>query len=235
MRQAAASALVVLGAVVSTSVLEPVGVAQTRERPDPDTYHWVLPVGHRGVEVAPLHPHDCYVIQQADGIAYFGEPPASAAELQRQLTMPVAHLVETREDHPECTLDACLQVAEVARAIQDELTAGGTPRLIRRADHRPTPFDDWFGGAYADVGSGDRHTFSAGPEQLMLADHLAASQRGHCYEARLPRVLSVHVRDQQQHEYRTGVYSGFLYIEHHHPSIAGTVVARNHDRTSVSK
>ena len=234
MSKAAVAALVVLGPLVSTSVVEPVGVAQTLERPDSDTYHWVLPVDHPGVDVAPLHPHDCYVIQQADGIAYFGELPASATALQRQLPKPIAHPVETREDHPECALDACLRVAQIAQAIQHELTAARNPRLLRRADHRPTPFDDWFGGAYADVGSADRHTFTAAPEQLMLADHLAASRRGHCYEARAPRVLSVHVRDQQQHAHRTGVYSGFLYIEHHHPSTTGTVVARNHDRTSVS-
>ena len=186
MSKAAVAALVVLGPLVSTRGLDPVGVAQTLERPDSDTYHWVLPVDHPGVDVAPLHPHDCYVIQQADGIAYFGELPVSATALQRQLPKPIAHRVETREDHPECALDACLRVAQVAQAIQHELTAARNPRWLRRADHRPTPFDDWFGGAYADVGSADRHTFTAAPEQLMLADHLAASRRGHCYEARAP-------------------------------------------------
>ena len=155
MSKAAVTALVVLGPLVSTSVVEPVGVAQTLERPDSDTYHWVLPVDHPGVDVAPLHPHDCYVIQQADGVAYFGELPASATALQRQLPKPIAHPVETREDHPECAFDACRRVAQIAQAIQHELTAARNPRLLRRADHRPTPFDDWFGGAYADVGSAD--------------------------------------------------------------------------------
>ena len=133
MSKAAVAALVVLGALVSTSGLEPSGVAQTRERPDSDTYHWVLPVDHPGVDVAPLHPHDCYVIQQADGIAYFGKLPASATALQRQLTKPIAHRVETREDHPECALDACLRVAEVAEAIQHELTTGQNARWLRVA------------------------------------------------------------------------------------------------------
>ena len=41
---------------------------QRPRRPDPETYHWVLPAQHSGVEVVDLHPNDCYAIQRAEGL-----------------------------------------------------------------------------------------------------------------------------------------------------------------------
>ena len=226
MRHRAAAASVVFLVLVGMGPTDRVGVAQNGDQRDPETYHWVLPVDREGVEVAWLHPNDCYVIQQANGVAYFGEPPAAVLELQQQLPMPIAHPVHAPESHPECTLGVCVLVAETASAIEYALAVQVSRLLLRRVDHRPTPRDDWFGGAYADVGSDDRTTYHAAPDQLMLSEHLAASRRGNCFHAKVPRVLSVHVRDQQQHPERTGIYSGFLYIQHRHPSIVGKVIAR---------
>ena len=58
-------------------------VAQNNPRPEADVYHWVLPVDHDGVEVTALHPNDCYVVQQAKGVAFFGAPSSELVELQR--------------------------------------------------------------------------------------------------------------------------------------------------------
>lgn len=208
------------GAVAVGCLTGPEPTAQQPSQPAPETYHWVLPVDQSAVEVATLHPNDCYVIQAAEGIAYFGEPTPALRELQDQLLMPVAHLVETRETHAECTLGACLQTTRIAAALEREM-ASVDRRYLRRVDHRPTPIDQWYGGAYTDVGSGDRERFRRAPEQRMLFQHLSTARRGNCYEAKAPRTLTIHVRDQARRAHRTGVYHGFLYIEHHHPEIAG--------------
>ena len=123
------------------------GVAQTREQPAPETCHWVLPVSQPGVDVATLHPNDCYVIQQANDVAHFGEPSANVLELERHLTNPIVDPVDTFEDHPECRLRVCVEVSEIAAAIERELRATGNQSLLRAVDHTPSPFDDWLGGA----------------------------------------------------------------------------------------
>ena len=227
MRRAALAAVVVVGVLAALSPAGRVGVAQTREQPEPETYHWVLPVNQPSVDVATLHPNDCYVIQQATGVAYFGEPSANVLELERHLANPIAHPIDTVEDHPECELRVCVEVSQIATAIEQELRATGNQSLLRTVDHTPSPLDNWAGGAYADVGSDDRQAYRNTPEQLMLVERLAASRRGNCFEAKVPRTLSVHVRDQQRDRKRAGVYSGFLYIEHHHPLIAGDTIVRN--------
>ena len=223
MTRGGAAALVVVG----VSAIGPAGplAGQNLERPAPETYHWVLPVSHPGIEVATLHSNDCYVIQDAKGVAYFGEPGAGLLELQRQLIIPVSHLIETRDGHPECALGSCTRVEELAAAIERELAASGEARLTRRVDHRPTPRDNWFGGAYTDVGSDDRETYNGAREQRTLFQHRPTAARSNCYEAKVPRVLSVHVRDRQRHQQRTGVYRGFLYVEHHHPILSGDTIA----------
>ena len=208
------------GAVAVGCLAVPAPTAQQPSRPAPETYYWVLPVDQPAVEVATLHPNDCYVVQAAEGLAYFGEPTAALRELQDRLPAPVAHPVETREDHAECTLGACVETARIASALEREM-ASVNRRYLRRVDHRPAPIDQWYGGAYTDVGSEDRETFRRAPEQRMLFQHLSTARRGNCYEARAPRTLTIHVRDQGRRAHRTGVYHGFLYIEHHHPEIAG--------------
>ena len=77
--------------------------SQYRERPSSETYHWVLPVNHRGVDVATLHPSDCYVVEQAEGVAYFGTSAPALLELQRQIRFPVAHLVADPGRHSSCS------------------------------------------------------------------------------------------------------------------------------------
>ncbi len=164
-------------------------------------------------------------VQEAQGTAYFGELPPALAELQRQLTRPYAHAIDTRGPHGECQAPACLRVAALIAAIERELTRVDQARLLRGVNHRPSPVDAWFGGAYTDVGSEDRRTFRSTPEQQMVFRHLGASARGNCYEAKAPRTISIHVRDQQLGRSRAGVYSGFLYIEHHHPMTVGKTIA----------
>lgn len=213
-----------LALLVSTPRPRP-AIRQTPARPTPQTYHWVLPVQHTGVDVATLHPNDCYVVERAQGLAYFGDPPPGVLELQGQLSTPLAHIIETKREHPECLLESCLQVEKIAHAIDHALTESGEPRLLRRVDHQPTPFDSTFGGAYTDVGSDERLPFRSGREQRMVYLHLGTASRSNCYEAKAPRLLSIHVRDFELHPNRTGVYSGFLYIEHHHPPAGGDTVA----------
>jgi len=104
----------------------------------------------------------------------------------------------------------------------------GDSRLMRQVDHRPSPLDDWFGGAYSDIGSEERETYRNTAEQHMMFRHLATSRRSNCYEAKVPRTLSVHVRDREGHRNRTGVYRGFLYVEHHHPLITGKTIVQWH-------
>ena len=199
---------------------DPAPSAQQQQRPAPETYHWVLPADQPAVEVATLHPGDCYVVQAAEGLAYFGEPTPALRALQDRLPGPAAHRVATRADHAECALGACVRTARVAAALEREM-ASIDRRLLRRADHRPAPVDQWYGGAYTDVGSADRETFRRAPEQRMLFRHLSTARRGNCYAARAPRTLTIHVRDRGRRRRRTGVYHGFLYVEHHHPATAG--------------
>ena len=212
------------GAVAVACLVGSTPAARQPPRPAPQTYHWVLPVDHASVEVATLHPNDCYVIQAADGLAHFGEPTSALRELQEQLPSPVAHLVETLEDHAECRLGACVRTARIADALQREMSSVNR-RHLRSVDHRPKPIDQWYGGAYTDVGSDDRQMFRRAPEQRMLFQHLSTARRGNCYEAKAPRTLTIHVRDQARRPHRTGVYHGFLYIEHHHPQMAGKAAA----------
>ena len=225
---------VLLGALVLTGMaltFVPVsvgGASQNREQPEPETYHWVLPVNQSRVDVATLHPNDCYVVQRAEGKAYFGTPSAAMLKLQSELLISTAHLVETREGHPECTIGACLRVREIASALDREFMALSTGRLLRSVTHRPSPLDDWYGGAYSDVGSDNRNTFSKAREQQMLFLHLVTADRGNCYKAKVPRELSIHVRDGGNQVQRTGVYQGFLYIEHHHPRITGDKIVQSH-------
>ena len=107
-------ALVLVGAPV---LPHPEAAEQTRRRPRPETYHWVLPAQHGGVEVADLHPGDCYVIQEAEGMVYFGEPWPELTALQAELGDPISHLVETSDEHPECLDGLCLQLARVRAAL----------------------------------------------------------------------------------------------------------------------
>jgi hypothetical protein len=58
----------------------------------------------------------------------------------------------------------------------------------------------------------------------MESPYLRTASRDNCYEAEVPRSLTVHIRDSGQGRDRTGVYSGYLYLEHHHPAPHGVVV-----------
>lgn len=194
--------------------------SQLRQRPDPETYHWVLPAQHSGVEVADLHPNDCYVIQQAEGSVYFGKPWPELLELQQELGEPLSHKVTAAGEHPECREDRCQAVSRVRDALMALVEADGDSRYQRSVRHRPIPIDGLSGGAYSDVGSDQRPRYRRAPEQRMAYLHLGTAQRGNCYEAKVPRTLSVHIRDQNQRTDRTGVYSGYLYIEHHHDAVA---------------
>ena len=200
--------------------------AQGERHPDPETYHWVLPAQHDGVEVAHLHPSDCYVIQRTDGIVYFGEPLPDVLELQRRLGAPVSHLVASQDDHPECLRAECLEVGRLTEAITTRLLESGNERRRWPAGHRPTPLDDMQGGVYSDVGSVDRPRFRRAPEQRMAYLHLGTARRGNCYEAKVPRTLTIHIRDGQRRTDRTGAYSGYLYLEHHHAASPGGVARR---------
>ena len=55
--------------------------------------------------------------------------------------------------------------------------------------------------------------------------HLGTAGRGNCYEAKVPRTLTIHIRDHQQRTDRIGVYTGYLHVEHHHPAPTGRVVS----------
>ncbi len=198
----------------------PSAVVQPAGRPQPDTYHWVLPAQHGGVEIVDLHPGDCYVIQQVDGVAYFGDPLPGAFELQRLLGEPLAHLVESTGEHAECTLAGCVDAGRLTGALAALFLDLGTPQGRRPANHRPTPLDGMRGGAYSDVGSDERARYRQAPEQRMVYRHLRTAGRENCYEAEVPRTLTIHVRDGQRRPDRTGVYSGYLYLEHHHPAPA---------------
>ena len=205
---------------------------QTTRQPPPETFHWVLPAQHREVTVVDLHPGDCYVIQRVDGMVYFGDPLPDVLELQRELGEPLAHRVESTDEHPECRLAGCVDIARLTDAITTRVVDAGEERARRLARHLPSPVDGMRGGAYTDVGSADRPRYRQAPEQRMAYRHLRTAARDNCYEADVPRTLSVHIRDSGQPGDRTGVYSGYLYLEHHHPEPRGVVAefrAPTHD------
>lgn len=217
-----------VGGVLGTAALEGRGeVARQDPRPAPETWHWVLPAQHDGVEVVELHPGDCYVIRQVDGIVHFGEPPPDVLELQARLGEPIAHRVEEVGDHPECRREECIALFRLTQAIQDRLVEAGDRRAVRRANHRPSPLDDMRGGAYSDVGSDERPRYRQTREQRMAYLHLRTAARDNCYAAQVPRTLTIHVRDRQHRPDRTGFYSGYLYLEHHHAPVPGRVAGRS--------
>ncbi len=221
---AGATVAAAVGCVLGMAAIEgrPVG-AQGDRRPAPETWHWVLPAQHDGVEVVELHPGDCYVIRQVDGIVYFGEPPPDVLELQERLGDPIVHRVEEVGDHPECRREECIAMSRLTQAIVDRLVEAGDRRAMRRADHRPSPRDDMRGGAYSDVGSAERPRYRQTREQRMAYLHLQTAARDNCYAAQVPRTLTIHVRDRQHRPDRTGFYSGYLYLEHHHAPVPGRV------------
>ena len=207
-------------AVTMKSVLS----AQSESQAAPQLHHWILPVDQSGVEVATLHPNDCYVVRSASGVAFFGQPTDEMRALQRQFVISTAHAVEEVEDHPECTRRACLEVNRLTDQFERAMNEVNQ-RQIRSIDHRPNPADSFYGGAYTDVGSEERERFQNLPEQRMLFQHLETARRDNCYEAKMPRTLTIHVRDHEQRLNRSGVYQGYLYVEHHHPEITGKTVA----------
>ena len=213
------AALVAAGAVSATD-----SRAQERRAAVSETWHWVLPADQDGVEVATLHPTDCYVVHQARGIVYFGERTAALETLQRRLPPAGAHRVESLDEHGDCADAGCIEVARLAEALEQEMETGNRRRR-RRADHRPSPVDRWYGGAYTDVGSDERARFRNAPEQRMVFRHLATARRGNCYEAKALRTLTIHVRDHERHPRRTGVYHGLLTIRHLHADGGGGAVA----------
>ncbi len=196
----------------------------TTAHPPSETFHWVLPAQHTEVTVVDLHPGDCYVIQQADGVVSFEEPAADILELQRTLREPFAHRVEATDEHPECRLAQCLDIARITQTIATGLLERADARVRRGARHVPSPLDGMRGGAYTDVGSTDRSRYRQAPEQRMAYRHLRTAARDNCYEAEVARTLTIHIRDSGRQEDRTGVYSGYLYLEHHHPAPHGVVV-----------
>ena len=211
------------------------GLGQRSWRPDPETYHWVLPAQHSGVKVVDLHPNDCYAIERAEGVVDFGTPLPDVIEWQRQLGEPYSHLVHDPhgsvgpggvDQHPECLLDGCFDVSRLRDAISARLQQLGDRQYRRSVGHRPTPIDGMRGGAYSDVGSDDRPRYRQAPEQRMVYLHLATAGRGNCYEAKVPRTLTIHIRDLQRRTDRTGIYTGYLYVEHHHAAPPGRVATR---------
>ena len=198
--------------------------AQEPQEPISETFHWVLPADQEGVEVATLHPTDCYVVHRAEGVAYFGERTDALDSLQRRLPPAGTHRAEALDDHGECADAGCVDLARLEEALEREMTAGSR-RSRRRVDHRPSPVDHWYGGAYTDVGSDERARFRNAPEQRMLFRHLATARRGNCYEAKALRTLTIHVRDHEQHARRSGVYHGALTIRHRHAEGRGGAVA----------
>tara|TARA_B100000029_G_scaffold361377_1_gene354348 strand:- start:115 stop:789 length:675 start_codon:yes stop_codon:yes gene_type:complete len=198
--------------------------AQVGTQAAPELHHWILPADQPGVEVTQLHPNDCYVVQAATGVVFFGQTTDELRQFQRQFVIATSHVVEATEEHAECTRRGCVEanglIAQLERAM-----SGLSRRQARSIDHRPNPSDSFYGGAYTDVGSDERERFRNLPEQRMLFQHLATARRDNCYEAKMPRTLTIHVRDHERRLNRSGVYQGYLYVEHHHPEITGKTVA----------
>ena len=221
---AGVAAAAAVGCVLGAAALEGrAGAGQRDRRPAPEIWHWMLPAQHDGVEVVDLHPGDCYVIRQVDGIVYFGEPPPDVLELQGRLGEPIAHRVEEVGEHAECGRDECVAMSRLTAAITSRLVEVGDRRAMRRANHRPSPLDDMRGGAYSDVGSAERPRYRRAREQRMAYLHLRTAARDNCYAAQAPRTLTIHVRDRRHRPDRTGFYSGYLYLEHHHAPVPGRV------------
>ena len=216
--------VLVVGVFLVAGTMESALSAQGGSQAAPDFYHWILPADQSGVEVATLHPNDCYVVRSASGVAFFGQPTDEMRKLQRQFVISTAHAVDEVEDHPECTRPGCHEVNRLIDQFERAMAAVNR-RQRRSIDHRPSPADSFYGGAYTDVGSGERERFRNLPEQRMLFQHLATARRDNCYEAKMPRTLTIHVRDHEERLNRSGVYQGYLYVEHHHPEIAGKTVA----------
>ena len=208
------------GSITMKAVLS----AQSGSQAAPELHHWILPVDQSGVEVTTLHPNDCYGVRAATGAAFFGQPTDEIRNLQHQFVIATSHAVEEAEDHSECTRRGCVEANRLIDQFERAIT-GLHQRQIRSIDHRPNPSDSFYGGAYTDVGSEERERFRNLPEQRMLFQHLATARRDNCYEAKMPRTLTIHVRDHKQRVNRSGVYQGYLYVEHHHPEITGKTVA----------
>ena len=198
--------------------------AQPGSQAAPELHHWILPVDQSGVEVATLHPNDCYVVRSATGAAFFGQPTDEIRNLQHQFVIATSHAVEEVEDHSECTRRGCVEANRLIDQFERAMD-GVNKRQIRSIDHRPNPSDSFYGGAYTDVGSEERERFRNLPEQRMLFQHLATARRDNCYEAKMPRTLTIHVRDHEQRVNRSGGYQGYLYVEQHHPEITGKTLA----------
>ena len=164
------------------------------------------------------------MVRSATGTAFFGQPTDEIRNLQHQFVIATSHAVEEAEDHSECTRRGCVEAKRLIDQFERAMT-GVNRRQIRSIDHRPNPSDSFYGGAYTDVGSEERERFRNLPEQRMLFQHLATARRDNCYEAKMPRTLTIHVRDHEQRVNRSGVYQGYLYVEHHHPEITGKTVA----------
>ena len=217
--------LVAAAAVVAAGSLGAAELrAQEPETSAAETFHWVLPAHEDGVEVATLHPSDCYVVHRAEGVVHFGERTEALDALQRDLPPPGAHRVESLGAHGECGDEGCVDLGRLVVALEEEM-ASANRRRQRRADHRPSPIDRWYGGAYTDVGSDERTRFRNAPEQRMVFRHLATARRGNCYEAKALRTLTIHVRDHEQRTRRSGVYHGLLTIRHRHAGGRGGAVA----------
>ena len=198
--------------------------AQAPETSLAETFHWVLPAHEDGVEVATLHPSDCYVVHRAEGIVYFGERTEALDAFQNRLPPAGARRVESLGPRGGCEDRSCVDLGRLVAALEEEM-ASANRRRQRRADHRPSPIDHWYGGAYTDVGSDERTRFRNAPEQRMVFRHLATARRGNCYEAQTLRTLTIHVRDHEQRAGRSGVYHGLLTIRHRHAEGRGGAVA----------
>ena len=198
--------------------------AQEPETSLAETFHWVLPAHEDGVEVATLHPSDCYVVHRVEGVVYFGERTEALDALQSRLPPAGARRVESLGPRGECEDQGCVDLGRLVEALEEEM-ASANRRRQRRADHRPSPVDRWYGGAYTDVGSDERTRFRNAPEQRMVFRHLATARRGNCYEAKALRTLTIHVRDHEQRTGRSGVYHGLLTIRHRHAEGRGGAVA----------
>ena len=124
-------------------------------------------------------------------MVYFGDPLPEVRELQRQFGGPVAHRVEHPDEHAECQLAGCVDVAQLTRLVTTRFLELGTSQGRRLANHRPTPLDGMRGGAYSDVGSAERPRYRQAAEQRMAYRHLRTAGRDNCYDAKVPRASAM--------------------------------------------
>ena len=68
-------------------------------------------------------------------------------KLQRQFVISTAHAVDEVEAHPECTRLGCLEVNRLIDQFERAMAAVNR-RQRRSFDHRPSPADSFYGGAY---------------------------------------------------------------------------------------